>query len=610
MSTWASTPDPDVYNQVIVSRAQKGFIGAAVDHRARKDEFTQNNMVPFGRRVYQNVTDNAYSRHLETYSGDNEPGHGKREVKAMFDVSRQDGQLPNSLDFQQSRINVPRFYNNTFPAQQVIVGPGLNAGYTAAPSGGYQQASAREYQLPRTIDESRVVGKRQVTHCVPIQAGQGAQQVGRSAVPNKRQAPLIASQAPLPNTGQYQPQNMPQAFFPIETFRGTQESDYTPGADPGGSSKGPVATCPTTLRRDVEEGVRVANPALTSAGNPSFDYGRSGICLPPTSREAFTVGPGPQPGLTTSVKAMVSAFTDALRPSRKEMQVLGAREFGTMQAVLPSKSTVYDPNDVARTTLKETIIHDVHSGYLMGDRTDTAEYDPSFTAKPTTRETLDQPETTANFAGPKKSPAYDPSQPARTTTRQTLDAKDGWLGAVAALLPGMSSRDGAWESNTTRSVGEWFRPGVALWNLMVGGYRSSTVTAPATTRSLLSTQDFLGAATSIFKKGTRAGCAARPESMKQQTLARRAPTGSSVKSAMGKDAVRLTREPEKGICPSQPTGSFLDRVHQKTLGAGDRLAPAFDPNSVDLPTHRLDPALLDGLRTNPYALCSALPMTR
>ena len=53
------------------------------------------------------------------------------------------------------------------------------------------------------------------------------------------------------------------------------------------------------------------------------------------------------------------------------------------------KPIVYDPNDVARTTIKETLIHNNRKGNVKGPNKLTV-YDPNDVAKTTIKETLIQ----------------------------------------------------------------------------------------------------------------------------------------------------------------------------------------------------------------------------
>jgi hypothetical protein len=54
--------------------------------------------------------------------------------------------------------------NNTFPVDQVQVGPGVNDGFTNIPKGGFQQDSMREFALPKTTDEMRVANKPKMSY--------------------------------------------------------------------------------------------------------------------------------------------------------------------------------------------------------------------------------------------------------------------------------------------------------------------------------------------------------------------------------------------------------------------------------------------------------------
>ena len=58
---------------------------------------------------------------------------------------------------------------------------------------------------------------------------------------------------------------------------------------------------------------------------------------------------------------------DFVRKTRKENFVGNMRPDGNMKAAMPPKMTVYDPDDIARTTIKETNIHNEHEGFIKGN---------------------------------------------------------------------------------------------------------------------------------------------------------------------------------------------------------------------------------------------------
>lgn len=60
---------------------------------------------------------------------------------------------------------------NVFPIEQVRVGPGADDGYTNIPKGGFQQDQLREFTLPKTTDEIRVIGKEKLSYEPPVVPG-------------------------------------------------------------------------------------------------------------------------------------------------------------------------------------------------------------------------------------------------------------------------------------------------------------------------------------------------------------------------------------------------------------------------------------------------------
>lgn len=65
--------------------------------------------------------------------------------------------MPDMSDFFQSRQNPVNRNNMVKPFESVMVGPGLDKGYTAAGSHGYNAGmEARDKWLPKTVDELRI----------------------------------------------------------------------------------------------------------------------------------------------------------------------------------------------------------------------------------------------------------------------------------------------------------------------------------------------------------------------------------------------------------------------------------------------------------------------
>jgi hypothetical protein len=90
----------------------------------------------------------------------------KRETLSMFDIKTGTGNpfgQQVETDFEQSRMVTGMQVRNVFPIDQLRVAPGSNAGYTNLGDGGFQQDQLREWALPPTTDELRVVSKPKLT---------------------------------------------------------------------------------------------------------------------------------------------------------------------------------------------------------------------------------------------------------------------------------------------------------------------------------------------------------------------------------------------------------------------------------------------------------------
>jgi hypothetical protein len=134
-----------------------------------------SNEVPyFGSHVTQSMYSGATNTILDNHNGAGKEYFQKREVKSLYDTKPGVGQpfgKQVETDFLQSRMVTGQRMNNVFPVEQVQVGPGVNDGYTNIPKGGFQQADMREYTMPRTTDEMRVVGNEKLSYEQPVVQG-------------------------------------------------------------------------------------------------------------------------------------------------------------------------------------------------------------------------------------------------------------------------------------------------------------------------------------------------------------------------------------------------------------------------------------------------------
>lgn len=149
-----------------------------------------NNEVPyFGARVTQSMYSGATEGILDNHTGAGKEYFQKRETQSFYDIKpgtgNPFGQQVES-DFMQSRMVTGQQMKNVFPIDRVNVGPGVNDGYTNIPKGGYQQDSLREFALPKTTDEIRIVSKPKLTYSSePVPGNNKITQPGVQAPVNK-----------------------------------------------------------------------------------------------------------------------------------------------------------------------------------------------------------------------------------------------------------------------------------------------------------------------------------------------------------------------------------------------------------------------------------------
>ena len=166
-----------------VPKPRKGD-SLATSHEARElfgdtqhDELTvvqaprgHGNMVPFfGANRTQTTYSDGHESLLDKYTGMGKSTFfRKEEAGAFFSPEAGRGnpwKAQVETDFEQSRQVTSLAMKNVAPIDRVIVGRGVNDGYTNLPSGGLNQGlESREFQLPKTTDERRVATKPKLTY--------------------------------------------------------------------------------------------------------------------------------------------------------------------------------------------------------------------------------------------------------------------------------------------------------------------------------------------------------------------------------------------------------------------------------------------------------------
>jgi hypothetical protein len=390
-----------------------------------RKEFVHGNMVPyFGGKMTQNVDDKVITTKFENFTGDFSHYKKKQEVESFFDkakdVSNPYG-MQNMNDYYAERMVAPKARNNETPFDKIYVGPGLNKGYTAEPSGGFHQADYRACIMPKSVDELRVATKPKTTFEARQLDGMKAKLPGKVGRVDKNRTQTFYEKCPdmlFRTTGANLKEKLHPAIEDKETNRQETSKEYIGGAISQASKARMTDSFVRPSDRHVLDAFGVRNVTLERKGmGEKYDHGKSKIMVFKNERDLTTTRVH-QGNVTSLIKAIIAPIQDLVRITKKEGAVDNPRHYGNVAPQFPDKPTVYDPNDVARTTIKETTIDGNVVSNLKGHEKLTV-YDPNDVARTTIKETTIDGSVVSNLKGHEKLTVYDPNDVARTTIKET-----------------------------------------------------------------------------------------------------------------------------------------------------------------------------------------------
>ena len=402
--------------------------------RMSTKDFNHNNMTPFfGGSVKQNVNPNANSSRLDAFTGSGVTQIKKREVEAMFDTAKQPYGVPfgleSSSDFVQSRINDPRNRAGERPFEPVRVAPGVNEGFAATGKGGFQQFEVNQYMMGaiRRTDDLRTADNPKITYDKPVVPGQhfiggSAENAGevRKYRPDKFYIDETGKRF-FVTTGDV----IKEAVRPVQVLKHTTRPETSAeimgaaGSQEFGESYVTGSYHLPMTQQYGGAGFRNADMTTYTSANtdaPEADYGRSAIEIRPNERNVTgerVMGLNLVPADAGTVPVH---YTDDARPTRRAEAEGTIRQTGTPVGYAGGAPaiTVWDPNDVARTTVKEgTIFWDV-----LG--------------------------IASAASAPTKLKVYDPDDIAKPTQKSQLSAKSDYFGAPNAANKDFTSHDDAY----------------------------------------------------------------------------------------------------------------------------------------------------------------------
>jgi len=444
--TTAVTPSVSLntngYEKTPVLAKEKVFISQLTGLPMKPEEFTHANMVPFFRgSPKQNMSDTANRNILDTYTGGGAFQQEKREQGAMFDPQQEPTGVPFgseiATDFMQDRMNAPKNRAGERPFEQVRVGKGLGQGYTSNPSGGFQQADALVYARPRSTDELRVASNPKTTYEGVVVAGShfitkpGVVGEVRKHTPDRFYLNENGERN-FTTTGA----NLKGTQRPVQVLRDTTRPETTKEYEGPAKSQdfNATYTVPSTRAPMVKQagswGFRNADASSYQDKNmdsPQNDFGKSSIEIRPNERY-YTSERGQTLNMKPNETGKVSLpLQDLPRHTRKDEMLGNPNQAGYVNSGI-TKGPAYDPNDIARTTIKETVVDNDWIGSAAGP-VKLKVYDADDIARTTIKETTEDNDYVGTAAGPLKMTVYDADDIARTTIKETTVDND-WVGSA------------------------------------------------------------------------------------------------------------------------------------------------------------------------------------
>ena len=335
-------------------------------------QFKHNNMVPFNGGK---VKGNTYNVSMSESILDNMIGNGSQVIKKIEQAplfKPEDNVqwaygAPNQSDFYQSRVNPGMKNNNIKPFESEMVGPGLNQGYSATGSGGFNSGmESRDKWMPYTVDQMRVSTNPKLEYTL-----------------NNLEGPAnsyIKNSASLETMGRVEKQK-PDTFFinsqdrwltttgaeKGETLRSIQEmgvirrpdceSNYSGAAGKNDRQAGYAPSAFEKSKRTETKTTDINHSSAVGRG-PTIDGDNN---LQSHTNYANNRSTVKQPdlyrgGFGGAIGAVIAPIMDLLRPSRKEETTHNVRIYGEAGSSVP-QSYVINPNDVTNTTIRETTIY-------------------------------------------------------------------------------------------------------------------------------------------------------------------------------------------------------------------------------------------------------------
>jgi hypothetical protein len=418
------------------------------------EDFTHNNQVPFFRgMVKQNMREETNRGMLDNMVGSGYDQIGKREQAPLFDPHREPTGnvygLESSTDFMQDRMIISTNRSNEKPVEATRVGPGIGQGYSSLPMGGFQQLDINEVMRGfKSVDETRVASDPKITYEGQIIAGKS----------------LALQRGDLGEVRKYRP----DTFFLNENG----ERNFVTASENTKPTERPAQVMKFQAREEYKSenvGPATYTEAKATYNVPSFRA--------PHAKQQDTFGYRNADGSVYGVRNTDAENNDFgragydLPTNQRNVTSERGQALNLTVAGGPKALTVYDPNDVARTTVRESTGANDWIGIAAPvNATKLTVYDPTDITRVTGRNTLAEPDKALNVtrAGMPGQGTLAFPDGMRNTTKSALSAASEYTGSAGAYVSNEQVYDYAYnmrQNPTKELVASGRRPTAGAGNL-------------------------------------------------------------------------------------------------------------------------------------------------
>jgi hypothetical protein len=333
------------------------------------NQFKHNNMVPFNGGK---VKGNTYNTNIAESVLDNMIGSGSQVIKKIEQAPlfKPEANMqwsygtPNQSDFMQSRVVPGMKNNNVKPFESEYVGPGLNKGYSANGTGGFNSGmEARDKWVDYTVDQLRVSTNPKLEYTLNNLEGPANSTVKNVGLIGRveKQKPdtfFINSQDRWLTTTGAEKAQMVRSEQELGVIRRNDcASNYSGVAGNNDRQAGYAPTEFESSKRTQLAALNVNHSRAVGTGpiTDGDNYLRSHTNYS-NNRSTVKQTESVRSGFSGAIGAVIAPLFDMLRPSRKEEVCNNLRVYGEAGTAVP-QSYVYNPNDPTGTTIKETTMY-------------------------------------------------------------------------------------------------------------------------------------------------------------------------------------------------------------------------------------------------------------